>query len=83
MMLLHYIVILFTNDRTIIPKMVIYQILINSNTNNVWEVLAGVTYTWDPSGFDTGKEGGKVLIGFLGALLPTSHPHTFPHSSSA
>lgn len=45
MMLLHYIVILFTNDRTIIPKMVIYQILINSNTNNVWEVLAGVTYT--------------------------------------
>lgn len=54
-----------------------------SNTNNkVWEVLAHVTHTWDPDGFDTGREGGEVLIGFLGALLPTSHPHTFPHSSS-
>lgn len=54
-----------------------------SNTNNqVCEVLAHVTHTWDPGGFDTGREGGEVLIGFLGALLLTSHPHTFPHSSS-
>lgn len=55
-----------------------------SNTNNqVWKVLAHVRHTWDPGGFDTGREGGEVLIGFLGALLPTSHPHTFPHSSSS
>lgn len=55
-----------------------------SNTNNqVWEVLAHVAHTWDPGGFDAGGEGGEVLIGFLRALLPTFHPHTFRHSSAS
>lgn len=74
----------FVNWRWDYHTAVICQSLISQTQNNqVWEVLTPVAHTWDPGGFDTGGEGGEVLIGFLGAPLLTFQPRTFRHSSSA